>query len=310
MKARTKSIVLGLACSNILGLGLLAASMLCAQAVSGAYILVASNFVIIPLLMGVVSAYFFHGHLTTLRQELWYALLNTCIAIGLSSLVLMEGAICLVIVFPILFGFVLLGTAIGARLIARNRRLGFHITPLALLILTTDSLSPPVLRDEVTDIVQIHAPPHVVWRYVPSFPRAESPARYWMFSLGLAEPLETQIEGTFVGAWRKCIFTGGLTFDETITEYTENQLVTFEVTKQPKDPEIFDHVRIERGQMSLHGNGDGTTTLTGTTWYQLRAFPAWYYSQWANSMGRAVHLKVMHHIKQLAEHDHRSSSIL
>jgi hypothetical protein len=59
MKLRTKSIVLGLACSNILGLALLAASMLCAQAVGGAYILVASNFVIIPLLMGMVSAYFF-----------------------------------------------------------------------------------------------------------------------------------------------------------------------------------------------------------------------------------------------------------
>jgi uncharacterized protein YndB with AHSA1/START domain len=219
----------------------------------------------------------------------------------------MEGAICLVIVFPILFGFVLLGTTIGARLIARNKRLGFHITPLALLILTADSLSPPVYSDAVTDVVQINAPPHIVWRYVPSFPRADKPARYWMFSLGLAEPMETQIEGPFVGAWRKCVFSGGLTFDEKITEYTENQLVTFEVTQQPKDPEIFDHVRIERGQMSLRDNGDGTTTLTGITWYQLRAFPVWYYSQWANSMGRAVHLKVMQHIKELAENDYRSS---
>lgn len=306
MENRSKAIIQGILWSNIAGLAILIVSILCTRISSRAGVLVASNFVIIPLLMGMISAYFWEGALQRTREYAWYSLINTFVAIGLSSIFLMEGVICLVIVFPILFGFVMAGAMISRTMISKNRKIGIHITPVVLLLLVGDSLSPPIYSNAVTDTLQINAPSHVVWKYVPSFPPIEHRSRYWLFSLGLAEPIETQIEGPFVGAWRKCVFTGGLTFEERISEYRENQAITFEVTKQPKDPEIFDHVSIDRGQMSLHDNGDGTTTLTGTTWYQLHAFPAWYYKRWADSIGRAVHLQVMHHIKDLSEQDYGS----
>ena len=219
----------------------------------------------------------------------------------------MEGVICLVIVSPILLGFVLLGTLITRSMISKNPKIGVHVMPLALVILISDSLSPPIYSNAVTDSIIIDAPAQVVWQYVPSFPPIDAPDNYWLFSLGLPQPIETKIEGSFVGAWRKCVFSGNLTFEEQISDYKEGIEIAFEVKKHPFDPGIFNHVTIERGKMALHENGDGTTTLTGTTWYQLHAFPVWYYERWADSIGRAVHLQVMQHIRELAEHQHAAS---
>jgi hypothetical protein len=53
--------------------------------------------------------------------------------------------------------------------------------------------------------------------------------------------------------------------------------------------------------MELRDNHDGTTTLIGTSWYRLKVYPALYYDLWARSMCRDVHLRVMKHIKELAE---------
>ena len=61
------------------------------------------------------------------------------------------------------------------------------------------------------------------------------------------------------------------------------------------------HINILRGQFILKDNGDGTTTLTGNSWYRLYVFPVWYYDVWAQSITRNVHLRVMEHIKELSE---------
>ena len=61
------------------------------------------------------------------------------------------------------------------------------------------------------------------------------------------------------------------------------------------------YIDIQRGQFLLKDNGDGTTLLTGNSWYQLYVFPVWYYDIWAKSITRNVHLRVMDHIKILSE---------
>ncbi|MNY68576.1 hypothetical protein D3C86_2063640 [compost metagenome] len=77
--------------------------------------------------------------------------------------------------------------------------------------------------------------------------------------------------------------------------------MTFDIIDQPKDPEIMGHIDITKGQFLLHDNGDGTTTLTGNSWYKLHVFPTWYYDLWAESITRNVHFRVMEHVKVLSE---------
>ena len=43
----------------------------------------------------------------------WLACLNSLIGIGLSAIILKEGAICLIIVSPLIFGFMITGAALA-----------------------------------------------------------------------------------------------------------------------------------------------------------------------------------------------------
>ena len=131
-------------------------------------------------------------------------------------------------------------------------------------------------------------------------PIPEKP-RFWLFRLGLPYPIQSSVSGVGIGASRRCVFSKKSVFEERITLWQPGRKLTFEVLRQPYDPEILGHARVLRGQFDLHDNGDGTTTLVGTSWFQLNVYPAAYYDLWASSIAREVHLRVMRHIKTLSE---------
>ena len=81
----------------------------------------------------------------------------------------------------------------------------------------------------------------------------------------------------------------------------QNEKLTFEVVEQPSHPEAYGHITLHRGQFALRENRDGTTTLVGSSWYTLHIRPLWYFDLWTRDMTRAVHLRVMRHVKRLAE---------
>ena len=113
--------------------------------------------------------------------------------------------------------------------------------------------------------------------------------------------METTNEGNFVGARRTCRFSRGAAFKEMVAEIEPGRRLTFDILEMPADPELLGHLDAQRGQFELHDNGDGTTTLMGRTWYCLHVRPAWYFDWWTHDIFRAVHLRVMRHIKRLAE---------
>ncbi|MGY0035304.1 hypothetical protein [Pedobacter sp. NJ-S-72] len=75
----------------------------------------------------------------------------------------------------------------------------------------------------------------------------------------MPSPGATTVEGYYKGAGRKCIFSNGYTFDEKIVTYDVNKDLTFDITGQPRDPEIMGHIDILRGQFLLKDNKNGTT---------------------------------------------------
>jgi len=175
------------------------------------------------------------------------------------------------------------------------------IITVLIFIFITDSLSTHNYENMVSDTIIISAPPAKVWQNVVAFKRIKQPDTYWLFRIGMPSPIESTVTGYYKGAGRKCIFSNGYIFDEKIATYEPGVNLTFDVTGQPRDPEIMNHIDIIRGQFLLKDNGNGTTTLTGNSWYKLYVFPVWYYDIWAQSITRNVHLRVMDHIKALSE---------
>lgn len=287
--------------SNLLGISVIALTRYM-MAKNGDPVLIFSEFIIIPVFMGIICGWFWNNLLLPTRRVLLYILLNSFLSIILSFIFLGEGAICLLIVSPLIFCFMLTGTLIGRKLRQRkNGRMNVSVVLLLAAVFIMDTFSHHSYENEVTDTIVINAPPAKVWQNVVAFKRINRHPKFWLFNIGLPNPIESTVTGYHKGAGRKCIFSNNYVFDEVISTYQPAKNLTFDIVNQPKDPEIMNHIAIERGQFLLKDNGDGTTTLTGTSWYRLYVFPIWYYDIWARSITRNVHLRVMQHIKELSE---------
>ncbi|WP_295670185.1 hypothetical protein, partial [uncultured Mucilaginibacter sp.] len=284
--------VKGYMVSNAIGITIIAITKYLIDS-NGPPIIIFSEFVIIPLLMGIISAWFWQDLQLPSRKLLLYSAYNCLLAILLSYVFLGEGIICLIIVSPLIFCFVISGAFIGRGLYKRNNdKLNVSVVlALAFVFIGDAFFSNHQYENEVSDTITVHAAPGKIWKNVVSFKRIEQKNTFWLFKIGMPSPIESTVEGNYVGAGRKCIFSNGYVFDERIATYEPRKDLTFDIVNQPKDPEIMNHIDIIRGQFILKDNGDGTTPLIGNSWYKLYVFPVWYYDIWAQSITRNVHLR-------------------
>jgi hypothetical protein len=260
------------------------------------------SFFLLPLLVGLIAAWFYRrlnrGLGITFLDALWVSL----VGVGAAAIVLREGVVCLVIVFPLLYALVLTGLLLGRIWFRWNyTRLQVSIFPLLVLLTVTDSFYNSTELAIVTDEILIHATPDKVWPHVLAFPEIPARPDYWIFRLGLPYPTQTTNGGNFVGADRQCMFSDGIVIKERVAEFVPNEKLTFDIVEQPSHPEAYGHITLHRGEFVLRDNGNGTTTLTGSSWYTLHVRPLWYFDLWTRDMTRAVHLRVMNHVRQLAE---------
>lgn len=303
------ALLLGAGAANLVGIALMALSRaltIVSPQTSGA--LVFSVFILIPLVMGIVSAFFWRRLELGTGQYLVFSLLTSGVGIALSYFVLREGVVCLVIVSPLILAFVFSGALIGRALFRPGppNALRLCLAPLLLAVWVADCLSPHHHRNVVTTRVVVRARPETVWPYLTQFPPIPAGRdAFWLNRLGLPRPERTTATAPVVGAARRCVFSGNLVFEERITELVPNKRITFTIVRQPAHPEILGHATLRRGQMTLESNGDGTTTIVGKSWYSLHVYPAWYYDRWAEHIGHAVHARVMNHIGALAEADEK-----
>lgn len=292
--------ILGFIIPNLIILSIIGNNKLLNPSSGG--VLVFSEFVILPMLMGIMSAWFWKDYKLSNKTLIWNSILNGFIAILLSYFFLGEGTICLIIVSPLIFAFVVTGAFIGKVMFKRrDQKMNISFVSLLLLIFIVDSVSDHQYENMVSDEIIIKATPDKIWKNVVAFEKIKQPNQYWLFKLGMPSPMQTTVTANKLGAGRKCIFSNGYTFDEKIVAFEVNKNLTFDIVNQPQDPEIMGHIDIDKGQFILKDNGDGTTTLIGNSWYKLHVFPIWYYDIWAESITRNVHLRVMDHIKLLSE---------
>jgi hypothetical protein len=57
----------------------------------------------------------------------------------------------------------------------------------------------------------------------------------------------------------------------------------------------------EQGEFRLTRLDTGRTLLQGTTWYRHGLWPAEYWRWWSDAIIHQIHLRVLAHIKKLAE---------
>lgn len=260
------------------------------------------SFFLVPVLAGFLAAYLWRRLEPTAGAVAVHTLWMTLVALGGAAVLFREGAVCLLIVSPLFYGLVLAGALLG-RVAFKSHRGRLYVSVLPLLAVAV--AGEPFLRTDregvVVDTLLIRAPPARVWPEVTAFPDIPAEPQFWLFRLGLPYPVATTTAGNFVGADRKCIFSGGAVFQEEVTECVPGERLTFDIVGLPPDPELLGHLTLRRGQFLLRDNGNGTTTLTGSSWYALHVRPLGYFDVWTHHIFRAVHLRVMEDVRRRAE---------
>ncbi len=260
------------------------------------------SFILIPLFGGFLASYCWRRLNPGIGATALGVLGMTLPGLAGAAVFLGEGLICLLIVCPLFYVVVFTGALLGRIWFKSDpTRLRLCILPLLVLFAAGEPLTRADRTSVVTDEMLIHASADKVWAKVTAFPAIQAPPRYWMFRIGLPYPVETTSDGDFAGADRRCIFSDGMVFGEKVVEWVPRENLTFDITELPQHPELIGHITPHRGQFLLRDNGDGTTTLTGSTWYTLHVRPLWYFDWWTEQIFRAVHFRVMEDIRRRAE---------
>jgi hypothetical protein len=299
-------LLLGILVANAIGGALLFGATLFAQAFKNSTTdfgaLARPSFFLIPVIVGLVAAWFWRRLDRTLGWSFLDALWVSLVGLAAAAIILREGVVCLVIVFPALYIFILTGVLLGRIWFRPNySKLQLTIFPLLALATLGETIYHSEKQAVVTDEILIRATPDKVWPHVLAFSEIPDPPDYWIFRLGLPYPTQTTNGGNFVGADRQCMFSDGIVIKERVAELVPQQKLTFDIVEQPTHPEAYGHITLHRGQFVPRDNRDGTTTLFGSSWYTLHVRPRWYFDFWTRDMTRAVHLRVMNHVRRLSE---------
>jgi polyketide cyclase/dehydrase/lipid transport protein len=269
----------------------------------------------VPFTIGYISSYIYnHGHARPAGQSIILAMASVTIAAGALVIFALEGVICIAMAWPIALAVALPGAVLGRMMATRDVPLstgaGMALV-MPLLVGVEPRVAPP--SQEVLTVVEIAAPPEVVWRHVVTFPDLPPPTEL-LFRAGVAAPTRARIEGSGVGAVRYCDFTTG-SFVEPITAWEEHRLLAFDITTQAppmtewspyrdvNPPHLDGYFRATHGEFRLTPLPDGRTRLEGRTTYVVDMFPQPYWTLPAGRIVAAIHGRVLRHIAALAEEE-------
>jgi len=269
-----------------------------------------------PCVAGIISALVANRIAPRTRRETVWIGLASIATIGAMTLFLaVEGAICLIMAFPVAAPIAIMGSLTGQLLAHRDQppSLG-HLTLMLIAVplgAGIEAAMPASATRTVLTAIEIEAPRAAVWEHVVSFSEIqEAPA--WYFRTGLAYPLRARIEGRGVGAVRHCEFTTGA-FVEPITVWDEPRQLAFDVIRQPPPlqewspyarvyaPHLDGFFRTSHGEFRLIELSPTRTRLEGRTWYSLRMGPSMYWNAIADTILHAVHRRVLAHVKEESE---------
>lgn len=244
------------------------------------------------------------------------------VAAGATLLLLLlgvEGIICIIMALPLVTPLGALGgwlvfTAQN-ELIASRSSTFLLLLPLATLSFDMKAHAPVYA---VTTQVIINASPEQVWKYAPEFsPISES--REWYFHTGVAYPQRTRLEGQGVGARRYCDLSTGPVVEH-VTAWEPARLLAFDVISTPdamrewspygeiRPKHLHGYYVSKKGEFRLTPLPGGRTLLQGTSWYQHGLWPAEYWRWWSDAIIHRIHIRVLKHVRELAEADARKQN--
>ena len=183
-----------------------------------------------------------------------------------------EGWACWLMILPVFLLTASIGGLFGGYLKTqkRNDRLNVSILVLIPFLLgPIESLIETIPGTyKAYTYIDIDAPAEKIWNNITRVKEIplEQDKGYLTRMLGFPRPVKAELNFEGVGAYREAIFTKGLVFHETVTEYIDNKKMVFTIKAYPHEipsTTLDEHVVI---------GGDYFDVLNGT--YELEKLPS------------------------------------
>ncbi|WP_232064947.1 SRPBCC family protein [Rhodocytophaga rosea] len=227
---------------------------------------------LLPTILGALTIYLSSPEIV---QSLAYRVFTPWIPVFLFLIITLafalEGWACWLMILPIFLIGASIGGLIGGYLKARNTNKIINISILVFLPLFVGPIENLIETIPGTYIaytyIDIEAPAEKIWdnvTHVSEIPQ-EHDKGYLTRMLGFPRPIKAELNFEGVGAYREAIFTKGLVFHETVTEYKDNKKMVFTIKAYPHQipsTTLDEHLVI---------GGDYFDVLNGT--YELEKLP-------------------------------------
>lgn len=274
---------------------------------------------LVPLAVGYLTV-----HLApegVVRRRRWSVLLpwvTALLSLGATMALGWEGAICVVMMFPV---FLLFASAGG--ILARDARRTIRRGPLrasalgaALLlpymVAPAEGMLPYAERHRtVENRIEIAADPAEVWAQIVRVPEIhpEEYRRGWIHRIGFPEPVEATLSREGVGGVRMASFRRGVVFRETVTEWEPERRLRFSI-----DPHVIpaggldEHVTVGgpyfdvlEGTYRIEPAGPGRTVLRLSSTHRLSTRFDLYASLWTDGVMSGIQRGILEVVRDRAE---------
>jgi hypothetical protein len=223
---------------------------------------------LLPTIVGALTVYLSDRNKV---EKLWYRIFVPWIPIFLFLLITLvlaiEGWACWIMILPAFLIAASIGGQIGGYLKLKKPNNRLNISILFLLPLFISPIenmigSIPGTYEAYT-YIDIDAPAEKIWDNVTRVREITEKEDKGFLSnfLGFPRPVKAELDFEGVGAFREAKFTGGLIFNETVTEYKDNEKMVFTIKANTYDipsTTLDEHILI---------GGDYFDVLNGT--YEL-----------------------------------------
>ncbi len=233
-----------------------------------------------------------------------------------------EGWACWLMVLPLFLVAASVGGLIGGYFKMKDKDNNVYVSILVLLPIFASPIeamigSIPGTYEAYT-YIDIKAPADKIWKNVTRVKEIkESQDKGWLTkALGFPRPIKAELNFEGIGAYREAIFTNGLVFHETVSEYIDKKKMTFSIKAYPHEipsTTMDEHVVIGgeyfdvlNGTYELEKLNATTNRLHLYSHFKLNTTFNFYASWWAKWIMKDIQNNILQIEKLRAENDSQS----
>ncbi len=191
---------------------------------------------LLPTIIGALTVYLSEKNkVKTLGYRIFAPWLPIFLFLIITLVIGVEGWACWLMILPVFLIAASIGGLIGGYLKLKNSNDKLNISLLVLIPFLISPVEQSIEKIPGTykayTYIDINASAEKIWENVTRVKtiKKEEDTGYLTSFLGFPRPLKAELNYNGVGAYREAIFTNGLIFRETVTEYEENKKMVFSI---------------------------------------------------------------------------------